>query len=344
MNLFIGVISFLIINIWCSQILKIGFALEGEILKEASGYIKIFSISILLNLMIFTYSTIFKIFRETKHIFSTTIIVNLINIALDYILIFKVNLGSRGAAIATIIALFINVIIYIYKSKNLVKINFSIKNVVKRIKHILNFSMPFMGQEFMEDIVFIIGVNAIIARVGVLELSTYTLITQIINIVLMPMFGYTTANLSLVSENFTKNNIEKCEYISKYTSIILIFIHLIMFVIIFLFKDYIPKLITSDTALCNFSTKFLPIAIFIQILNYIMSVYKSSIQAINCQKWTLKVTFFINICTLVLIFLWGKNLYNVYICIGISYLLNFALFKSKYRKLLNGQYSVLDKY
>lgn len=339
-NLFIGISLFFIINIWCKEILKLGFGLHGQTLKEATDFIRVFSVSILLNLLIFMYSTVFKIFRKTKHIFTATIIVNIINIILDYILIFGKfgvpAMGSQGAAIGTVIALFINLMIYVFASRKLIKINFKIKYILSRIKDVFNFSIPFIGQEFMEDIVFVIGLNAIIARIGIVELSTYTLILQIINVILMPMFGYTTANLSLVSESYAKRETKNLLNISKCTSIILIIIYLIVFISIILFKGYIPQFITSDKTLINSAEKFLPLAIFIQLFNYIMSVYKSSMQAINYQRWTLKVTFIVNICTLVLILLIGNSLSEIYISIGLSYIFNCILFYFKYTKILNG--------
>lgn len=239
LSVFIGVVLSILINIFCKTILKTLFGLNGQVLKEAINFIRIYSISILLNLVIFIYSTVFKIFRRTGNILMVTIIVNIINVILDYSLIFGKfgcpKMGSIGAALGTIIALTLNLAIYVFISSGLVKIKFDIYNLAIKIKEILNFSISFIGQEFMEDIVFVIGVNAIISRMGVLELSTYTLILQIINVVLMPMFGYSMANLSLVSESYAREDIKNSLNISKYSSINLVLLYFIMFIVIFVF-------------------------------------------------------------------------------------------------------------
>lgn len=275
LSVFIGVVLSILINIFCKTILQTLFGLNGQVLKEAINFIRIYSISILLNLVIFIYSTVFKIFRRTGNILMVTIIVNIINVILDYSLIFGKfgcpKMGSIGAALGTIIALTLNLAIYVFISSGLVKIKFDIYNLAIKIKEILNFSISFIGQEFMEDIVFVIGVNAIISRMGVLELSTYTLILQIINVVLMPMFGYSMANLSLVSESYAREDIKNSLNISKYSSINLVLLYFIMFIVIFVFKNYIPNIITSDKELIESAKSYIPLGILIQLPNYLIN-------------------------------------------------------------------------
>lgn len=50
-------------------VLELGFGLHGETLTEAENYLQIFSLTIPLNLLLFIYSSVFKIFRKTGIIF-----------------------------------------------------------------------------------------------------------------------------------------------------------------------------------------------------------------------------------------------------------------------------------
>lgn len=338
LNLFIGVFLYIMILLFCKPIFHIVFGLYGQILEEAIQYIKIFGLSILLNLLIFIYSTVFKIFKKTKNILKITLIVNAINLFLDDSLVFGnfgfPKLGSVGAGIATIISLILNLFIYILISKKLVKLNFRQKNIFKKVIQLFKFSLCFIGQEFMEDIIFVFAINAIVARLGVLELSTYTLLSQVISVILMPMFGYSTANLSLVSEYYSKDKTHTCLSISKIICIILSAIFLILFTTVILLNDFIPNIITSDKTLIQFSTRYLYIAVFIQIFNYISTIYKSSIQSIGYEKWTLKVTFLINCISLFAILFIGRTLCIIYILIGLSYIISFVFFYFKYVKIL----------
>ena len=74
---------FILFNIFCNPILHKGFGLTGKTLQEASEYLRIFSFSIPLNLVIFLYSSVFKIFKKTNHIFATTLFINILGVCLD---------------------------------------------------------------------------------------------------------------------------------------------------------------------------------------------------------------------------------------------------------------------
>lgn len=208
---------YIIILIFCETILSKFLNLHGLSLIEGSNYLKIYSLSIILNLLIFIYSTVFKIFKDTRNILKVTLLVNIINLFLNYSLVFgKFNfpkLGSQGAGLGTIISLSINLIIYIFLSRKLVKLN--LQNLYKKSIEIFTFSITFIIQEFMEDIIFVLSINAVVSSLGVLELSSFILLSQVNSIILMPMFGYSSANLSLISEYYSSQKISECLLISK---------------------------------------------------------------------------------------------------------------------------------
>lgn len=270
----IGFGLFILFNIFCNPILHKGFGLTGKTLQEASEYLRIFSFSIPLNLVIFLYSSVFKIFKKTNHIFATTLFINILGVCLDYILIYgKLGLpafGAKGAALGSILSLIVYLGIYSYTARHLVQIDLRIPQILKKIKDKIRFSIPFLAQEFMEDILFVVGLNMIVARIGTVELSAYNLILQIISIIQMPMFGYSTATVSLVSE-----------------------------------------------------------------ANYGLNIEKSALQSINESRYTLHVTFTINMIILCLCGLLIKNLLMLYVLLGIGYAAVYLVLYHRSRRMLN---------
>lgn len=87
---------------------------------------------------------------------------------LDYILIYgKLGLpafGAKGAALGSILSLIVYLGIYSYTARHLVQIDLRIPQILKKIKDKIRFSIPFLAQEFMEDILFVVGLNMIVAR------------------------------------------------------------------------------------------------------------------------------------------------------------------------------------
>ena len=307
-------------------VLELGFGLHGETLTEAENYLQIFSLTIPLNLLLFIYSSVFKIFRKTGIIFLVSLGANLLNILLDYGLIFGhlglPEMGTRGAALGTVTALAVNLGFYAFLGKDYVR--FSRKDLsLEKMKQIFRFSLPFLAQETMEDILFVVGLNGIVARLGVTELAAYNLIAQFINLILMPMFGYTAANTSLVSEWAGKGDRKQADKTGRYAFGLLCIWFAVFYMILVLGRTEFARLISPDTEVIALAAACMPLALLIQLLNYYGNVWKSSLQSLGWQNWTLRTAFIINL--LVLGFMgtaaWisGKILW-IYLIQGLGYL------------------------
>ena len=326
LSLMAGMVLCLRFALFSRPILELGFGLHGETLTEAVNYLQIFSLTIPLNLLLFIYSSVFKIFRKTGIIFLVSLGANLLNILLDYGLIFGhlglPEMGTRGAALGTVTALAVNLGFYAFLGKDYVR--FSRKDLsLEKMKQIFRFSLPFLGQETMEDILFVVGLNGIVARLGVTELAAYNLIAQFTNLILMPMFGYTAANTSLVSEWAGKGDRKQVDKAGRYTFGLLCIWFAVFYMILVLGRTEFARLISPDTEVIALAAACMPLALLIQLLNYYGNVWKSSLQSLGWQNWTLRTAFIINL--LVLGFMgtaaWisGKILW-IYLIQGLGYL------------------------
>lgn len=326
LSLMAGMVLCLGFALFSRPVLELGFGLHGETLTEAENYLQIFSLTIPLNLLLFIYSSVFKIFRKTGIIFLVSLGANLLNILLDYVLIFGhlglPEMGTRGAALGTATALAVNLGFYAFLGKDYVR--FSRKDLSpEKMKQIFRFSLPFLGQETMEDILFVVGLNGIVARLGVTELAAYNLIAQFTNLILMPMFGYTAANTSLVSEWAGKGDRKQADKAGRYTFGLLCIWFAVFYMILVLGRTEFARLISPDTEVIALAAACMHLALLIQLLNYYGNVWKSSLQSLGWQNWTLRTAFIINL--LVLGFMgtaaWisGKILW-IYLIQGLGYL------------------------
>ena len=326
LSLMVGIALCLGFVLFSRPVLELGFGLHGETLTEAENYLQIFSLTIPLNLMLFIYSAVFKIFRKTGIIFLVSLGANLLNILLDYVLIFGhlglPEMGTRGAALGTVTALAANLGFYAFLGKDYVR--FTRKDLsLEKMGQIFRFSLPFLGQETMEDILFVVGLNGIVARLGVTELAAYNLIAQFTNLILMPMFSYTAANTSLVSEWAGKGDRKQADKAGRYTFGLLCIWFAVFYVILVLGRERFARLISPDTEVIALAAACMPLALLIQLLNYYGNVWKSSLQSLGWQNWTLRTAFIINL--LVLGFMgaaaWisGKILW-IYLIQGLGYL------------------------
>lgn len=241
--------------------------------------------------------------------------INILGVCLDYILIYgKLGLpafGAKGAALGSILSLIVYLGIYSYTARHLVQIDLRIPQILKKIKDKIRFSIPFLAQEFMEDILFVVGLNMIVARIGTVELSAYNLILQIISIIQMPMFGYSTATLLSLS----------C--------------FALMFLVLINCDSYIITFISDEAEVVSLAQFCLPAALLAQIFNYGLNIEKSALQSINESRYTLHVTFTINMIILCLCGVLIKNLLMLYVLLGIGYAAVYLILYQRSRRRLN---------
>lgn len=337
----VGMIFYAVILLFKMQILQYIFGLNGELLSEAIRFLNIYAITLVLNLVIFCFSAYFKIINKTKWIFWGSLTAGLLNLVLDYILIFGKasfpKMGVVGAGIASATALAINLLIYIIVIPDKTVYILKIQNCFINIKEMLMLSLPLMGQEFLEGTLFIIVINAMVARMGVIELSIFTLLFSITNIILMPMYGYSSASLTLVSQNI--NNKKEVSAIPKVCLFMALIFYFGLVIISLIFRDYIPRIMTNDNNLIILAASYLPIALTVQLFNYPHSIYKYSLQGIREEKWVLAVSTLINIISIILVFILTfilqLRLTGVYFGIGINYLILAGMLLDKYKKSID---------
>ncbi|MGF1438679.1 MATE family efflux transporter [Bacillus thuringiensis] len=272
-------------------------------------------------------------------------VASILNVILNYLLIFGnfgfPKLGISGSAIATIIALSINLIFYMYLCRKQLKITFlNFKIYINNLKFLCKKSTSLVGQEILEGGIFIIGVNAMIARTGDIQLSGYLLISQILSIILISMYMYYSSILTLVSERYGSKQLMDLKELPRVT-LGLIMVFYIVLSIIFVFLKYeVVAFIANDTNLINYATSILTFIIIANIFNPLHNVYKYALQAIGQSNYVLIKTDIINLITFVMmvmtIYVFNLNIFGVFINLFFNYVMLSIIFSRKYKGILNG--------
>lgn len=338
-----GLTFFIVMLLFSSPILKFLYGLHGQILNDAISYSKIFSLYIGLTMITFTFSSYLKIKNKTKYVFYSNTAASISNIILDYILIFGKlgfpEMGVTGAAIASILALIIQVLICaaaVYYDRPLKMRNSLLK---KHFSQLFKTSLPLMGQEIVDSSLFIIGINAMLSRIGVLAVSVYNLIFSITNIVLMPMYAYSSSSLTVISKANGSYNINQLKDTPIYCTVMSMLFGAIIAFTAILFKNYVPKLITDDRSLIAASSSYITIGILSNIFNYPATVYKYSLQGINDERWTFISSSIISFISLGIIFLFSisakMGLHGIYLGFFIYYLILTITFLIRYLHITN---------
>lgn len=150
--------------------------------KDAYLYLALSGPTMFLVFFNFLYARILGSFGNNKLAFKINAIGIIINIILDPILIYGLKLGVLGAAIATLLANIIMLVLYLTKSSGVLKFNFDIKIEYDKVQEIIILGFPMALQRvlftviniFLARIIAIFGSDAIAAQKIGLQIESIT--------------------------------------------------------------------------------------------------------------------------------------------------------------------------
>lgn len=225
-SLFISILFSVIFFLFPAYMLK-AVGAEKQIIALGSVYMKIASIGIGFNMIMNSLNAALRGFGNTKTPLLASIFINVINLSLDYILIFgKLGfpaLGTIGAAIATTTAQFMGflfIVLYMYNVSS-VKVRLKyIKDLdISMLKGLFNLSAPSSLQEGAFSISRLLS-NFFIVSLGSMAFAANQITTAIESISFMPGWGFAIAATTLVGHKIGEKDYKGAkEY--AYVSILL---------------------------------------------------------------------------------------------------------------------------
>jgi putative MATE family efflux protein len=320
-------------------LLKVVYGFSGAALHEGLTYLSLMSGYMLLQLLIFTLTNCLKIKKRTQWILLISTTTTLFHTGLNYLLIFGKfgfpQLGVAGAALSSMIILCLDVIAYTFILRKDIRAALRVRP--NNVRSIIRKSLPLMGQELLQGSLFVIVLNAILAHLGTLVLSSYLLIGQLLQIGLIPAFMYSSALLTLVSESSGAHRISDLKAYPKTAAVLTMSLFSGIGIVFYLLRAPIVGLITNDPHLITCSSGTFLLLWIANLFTPLFEVYKAAMQSIGKSTFVLVATLVIHSGALVimlgLVFPLHLGIYGIadslfidyfvmYFCLKIAYLRN----------------------
>lgn len=174
-----------------------------------------------------------------------------LNIILDPIFIFGLNMGIKGAAIATVIAQFVG---FLYVLDHFANKKTSLQLEPHHFKLNWNIQKEIMAlgsSNFMRQITFIILAiviqNSLKLYGGDIYIAVYGIINKIQMFVMMPLFGLAQAYQPITGYNFGAKKFDRVIEVYKETLKISTIFSTIFFIILMVFSAQIMRIFTTDS-------------------------------------------------------------------------------------------------
>ncbi|WP_290453216.1 MATE family efflux transporter, partial [Romboutsia ilealis] len=207
-----------------------------------------------------------------------------INIILDPILIFGFDMGVKGAAVATIIAQAVSamwVLRFLTGKKTILKLRKKyLKIDTKTIKPVFALGVaPFIMQS-TESLV-LVSLNSQLQKYGGdLAVGAMTIMSSIMQIILLPATGVTQGAQPIMSYNYGAKNIGRVKKTFKYTVLVTLAYTSFMCLILMIAPEMVVKIFNNEQALVGITSWSIRI--------YFVGIFMFGIQA-ACQSTLLSL-------------------------------------------------------
>lgn len=255
----------------------------------AMEYMKIIVPGNLLAALFFGMNNIIRASGHPKRAMHSIVVAALLNVILDPIFIFVLDMGIQGAAIATVISYYIgsiwNVSHFLGKNTNIVlrKKNFKLDR--KIIYSIVSIGMSPFSMQIAASLVIIIINTTLLKHGGDLAVGAYGILNSLLILVLMLIIGLNQGTQPIVGYNFGAKLYSRMFATLKQSAIIATIITVSGFLIFMLFPHAVVSVFSTDEELQHIAANGLRITVLmfpvvgfqIVVANFFQSIGKAKI-------------------------------------------------------------------
>ena len=293
LSIIVGLAIAIVGTICANPILNL-FGASENTLFYAKEYLNIILLGCTFNILSFSLNSTVRADGNPKMSSFTMVIGCGTNIILDYVFIFILNLGVKGAALATIISQAITffIILYYYTAGNS-NLKLKVENF-KLKKHLVTMTFaigiaPFATQ-IANSLVQVIANNALKTYGSDLAIGAMTVISSLNIIFMMPIFGINQGCQPIIGFNYGAKKYERAKEAFKYATIAACVICIIGFVSIQCFPTQIISLFNNDPELTTLAIKGIRIYLLMMPVVGINIVATSYYQSIGKAKISMFVS------------------------------------------------------
>ena len=270
-------------GIFFSDKIAIFLGANEVLLEGASTYIKIISYFIVFVSLMFLFEMIVRTIGKPNISLVSMILAVLLNVVLDYLLINKLNLGIKGAAVATGIsyasAFFINIIPFLSKKTvvNLYNGKFDGSCLFPMVYNGSSEGISSLSNGFS---MFLFN-TALMKIAGESGIAAFSIINYIAQVGYMVLFGISDGVRPIISYNYGAENEERVNKTLKASIIVNLLIGIIIFIVMEMFSQPLINVFLKDgksvLEMATTGAKIYGIAFLFNGVNILISSYFTAI-------------------------------------------------------------------
>ena len=311
-----------------------------SLLDLSSNYLNIIFLGTLFTMIFMISNSIFRGEGDTKTPMKFMIIATIANIILDPIFIFLLNMGVKGAAIATVISNILgcaSIITGFVKGKSSIKIRPRYFHFdFKILKNIFKIGIPSsLAQISMSVSAFVM--MAIVATFGPHAIAAFGIVSRLDSVAVLPALGLMMAVIPIIGQNMGAKKFDRAEQTTYKTAWIAALFSGLVGLLLFSFPKLFIMMFNTDSQVIDYGVSYLRIVpltfAFIGINIAIAGAFLGTGNAITSLFFTLLRVFILVIpLSIVFAFVFDMGLigvwWSVFASIIISAISSFLWFRT----------------
>ncbi len=282
-GLLVGTIIIIGIMVFLDPVLTALGSTE-TILPYARAYAKIYVTGSIINVFTVMMNNLLTAQGATKFTMIAMLTGSIANVILDPIMIYGMDLGIEGAAIATVISLCINMALYIgYIAKKKGVLRFSVRNIApsKMIyAEVLKIGIPVLLFQLLASTAMG-SINTAAKPYGDYAVAAMGAVTRIMTVVTYVVFGFLKGFQPFAGYNYGAKKYERLKKSIRLCMIWSTVFCIVAAIVLFIFADPIVSLFGTDTEMVDIAAKALRLNAVLFITFGFQMVYASLYLAIG---------------------------------------------------------------
>ena len=282
-GLLVGAIIIIGIMVFLDPVLTALGSTE-TILPYARAYAKIYVTGSIINVFTVMMNNLLTAQGATKFTMIAMLTGSIANVILDPVMIYGMDLGIEGAAIATVISLCINMALYIgYIAKKKGVLRFSVRNIApsKTIyAEVLKIGIPVLLFQLLASTAMG-SINTAAKPYGDFAVAAMGAVTRIMTVVTYVVFGFLKGFQPFAGYNYGAKKYERLKKSIRLCMIWSTVFCIVAAIVLFIFADPIVSLFGTDTEMVDIAAKALRLNAVLFITFGFQMVYASLYLAIG---------------------------------------------------------------
>lgn len=317
---FVGIILE-ILALLLSPYIPIWMGVEEDIIKPASLYFSITSITLVFRTSARVFAAMIRSIKDTKSPMYVSVAENILNVVLNFLFIYQLNLGVVGAAIASCISFGIGgiaMLLLMLSKKKLRPTLLDLKPDRSILTEVFTIGLPALGTTVISCLGYIVFAS-MVSGMGTTIFAAHSIAITAEQIVYIPGYGLRAATSTLVGNALGEGDVPKRKTTERVSILITMLIMLVNGMGLFLLAYPFMKVFTNSTEvavigsemlkLVSFSEPFFGLMIVMEGISYGMGRTKHVFACESVSMWGVRI-----LCTFVCVKVLGLGLTAVWLC------------------------------